>query len=128
MKPSDEEEYGSFYTSRSGNGARYRAYTREYSPSRGHHSSASPSTMGGGGGGGDPSPYNLPQGRTYTRTPPYGTTSRSLVEYTPQPPPPCCHQFYHPPPPIPLHPSPSHFNTIPHPPLQYRSVGHHQRS
>lgn len=111
MKPSDEEEYGSFYTSRSGNGGRYR-YTREYSPSRGHHSN-SPATLG------DPSPYNLPQGRSYSRSSSgYGTTSRnSMADYQSQPPP-CCHQFYHPPPPIPFHSSPSHFNTIPHPPIQ----------
>ncbi|XP_035706084.1 inactive rhomboid protein 1 isoform X2 [Folsomia candida] len=126
MKASDEEEYGNFYTSRSGNGQNRYRYTREYSPSRGHHSNSPSSNMGGG----DPSPYNLPQGRSYSRSSSgYGTTSRSSGggggmgnEYQPQPPP-CCHQFYHPPPPpIPLHSSPSHFNTIPHPPLQYRDV------
>lgn len=136
MKASDEDEYGSFYSRSSssgggggngGSGARYRY--REYSPSRGHHSSSSPAAGGGGSGGsggggsggggggglGSESAYSLGS-RAYSRTPPYGSR---IVEY--QAPPPCCHQFYHPPPPpIPLHPSPSHFNTIPHPPLQYR--------
>ncbi|CAG7733133.1 unnamed protein product, partial [Allacma fusca] len=112
MKASDEEDYGSFYTQRSSNVPRYNRY-REYSPNRSHHQSSSSSNLG------DPSPYMQPS-RSYNRTPPYGTNGRNIVEYAP---PPCCHQFYHPPPPpVPLHPSPSHFNTVPHPPLQYRDV------
>ena len=137
MKASDEEEYGSFYSTNpnrgsSGNPARYRY--RDYSPSRGHGHHHQQSSQGQGPGGPssssssssstlvDSSPYAIPPpNRSFTRTPPYGASggSRNMVEYAP----PCCHPFYHPPPPpIPLHPSPSHFNTIPHPPLQYRYV------